>query len=551
MKKKLCTLMFCALILKVTSLENQCHIPEILRGSWFSVEDGKDTITKFDERFMTIENRVKVLCDYKKTEHNSDYTIAFQYDRCYHCIKFFVRTINIVEKIEGVCTNISNSSKEDFDSLCSKLNHNKITTLFSNDHYNRGLVNCKTSLQGSWDFAYERPGQFSGRCSNPKSRIHSCLVPDKLSLSNNQKFTMAYQKCEGKDATFQGMVEYGCFGDWYRGDKHYFAVYNTKESRKAEAYKCFIKNDTNDSILGISLTAECNTLNSPTESPEVVYLSPIKQNSIEAGCKLPQIISGDWIDSVNIDAKIFINQTHIAETDTINGKIMTTDYICQEQRDNIFVMARYSVTGCPNDYVCFEFVKNEDNIITYKRGKPTVHHQFDRACSFPFFETGKNTTHNYYFRRNPKPNKCPFKGKYTFTQKGDVPFEVRNPKTITPDQEVKCKNTFSEFRVSDAQTEILITKKSCSPGEENKIINEPDYVFKCISYWTENEKSYLLTYDESDPVYQYRCWVYGEHGNKISISQAIGSSCSIKQTMTSQSYTEQAAVALSLQKTDL
>uniref|UniRef100_A0A6P7GT13 Uncharacterized protein LOC114341859 n=1 Tax=Diabrotica virgifera virgifera TaxID=50390 RepID=A0A6P7GT13_DIAVI len=274
MKKQLCSLMFCALILKVSTLENQCHIPEILRGSWFSVEDGKDTVTKFDERFMTIENRVKVLCDYKKTEHNSDYTIAFQYDRCYHCIKFFVRTINIVEKIEGICTNI-NHTKEDFESLCSKMNDTKITTLFSNDHSNRGLVNCKTSLQGSWDFAYERPEQFSGRCSNPKSRIHSCLVPDKLSLSNNQKFTMTYQKCEGLDATFQG----------------------------------------------------------------------IKQNPIEAGCKLPSFIGGDWIDSVNIDAKVFINQTHIAETDTINGKLLTTDYICQEQRNNIVVMARYSVTG--------------------------------------------------------------------------------------------------------------------------------------------------------------------------------------------------------------
>ncbi|XP_050501158.1 uncharacterized protein LOC126881136 isoform X2 [Diabrotica virgifera virgifera] len=447
MKKQLCSLMFCALILKVSTLENQCHIPEILRGSWFSVEDGKDTVTKFDERFMTIENRVKVLCDYKKTEHNSDYTIAFQYDRCYHCIKFFVRTINIVEKIE--------------------------------------------------------------------------------------------------------VVEYGCLGDWYRRDKHYFAVYNTRESRKAEAYKCFIKNDTDDSIVGISVTAECNTLISPKESPEVLYLSAVKQNPVEAGCKLPSFIGGDWIDSVNIDAKVFINQTHIAETDTINGKLLTTDYICQEQRNNIVVMARYSVTGCPNDYVCFEFIKNDDNIIKYKRGKPTVHHQFDRACSFPFFETGKNATHNYYFRRNPKPKKCPFKGKYTFTQKGEVPFEVRNPKTITPDHEVKCKNTVSEFRVSDAQTEILITKKYCFQAEENKIINEPDYIFKCISHWTENGKSYLLTYDESDPVYQYRCWVYGEYDNKFSISQATGSSCSKNQTMLSQSYSEQAAVALRLQKTDL
>lgn len=36
---------------------------------------------------------------------------------------------------------------------------------------------------------------------------------------------------------------------------------------------------------------------------------------------------------------------------------------------------------------------------------------------------------------------------------------------------------------------------------------DPDYKLKCIGYWKENLKSYLITYDELDPYSKYRCWV--------------------------------------------
>jgi len=36
---------------------------------------------------------------------------------------------------------------------------------------------------------------------------------------------------------------------------------------------------------------------------------------------------------------------------------------------------------------------------------------------------------------------------------------------------------------------------------------DPDYKMKCIGYWKENLKSYLITYDELDPFSKYRCWV--------------------------------------------
>lgn len=76
----------------------------------------------------------------------------------------------------------------------------------------------------------------------------------------------------------------------------------------------------------------------------------------------------------------------------------------------------------------------------------------------------------------------------------------------------------------------------------------PDYKMKCIGFWKENLKSYLITYDELDPFSKYRCWVYQRADlNKVLMSEAIGPFCDLKQDVTSSNYTEGAAVALELQ----
>ena len=36
---------------------------------------------------------------------------------------------------------------------------------------------------------------------------------------------------------------------------------------------------------------------------------------------------------------------------------------------------------------------------------------------------------------------------------------------------------------------------------------DPDYKMQCVGYWRENLRSYLITYDELDPISKYRCWV--------------------------------------------
>ena len=72
------------------------------------------------------------------------------------------------------------------------------------------------------------------------------------------------------------VVEYSCLGDWFVDKNHFFAVANTKESRKDEKYRCFLKNRDDDLYIGVSITAECNTLKTPEKSPERMRITPGK-----------------------------------------------------------------------------------------------------------------------------------------------------------------------------------------------------------------------------------------------------------------------------------
>lgn len=142
------------------------------------------------------------------------------------------------------------------------------------------------------------------------------------------------------------VVEYSCLGDWFVDKNHFFAVANTKESRKDEKYRCFLKNRDDDLYIGVSITAECNTLKTVEKSPERLRVTPVKAEVVEPGCRLPQDMSGNWINTANIDADIFINETHIIETwYPDEGRYRRTIYVCREQRDSRVMMARLTVDG--------------------------------------------------------------------------------------------------------------------------------------------------------------------------------------------------------------
>lgn len=330
----------------------------------------------------------------------------------------------------------------------------------------------------------------------------------------------------------------------------------------------------------------------------------VKSKTVAPGCLLPQNFSGDWINTANMGADVFINKTHLIEIwrpDDIRFK--QTIYVCREQRGSRYMMARLTVDGwyetlrfrcsaryfmfCCHlkysqmDYVCYDFLPLHHNIIRYRRSKAFIQNDFDVVCSTQRFPK-KNWKYDvivceysfwksiatfsfcvkskivHYFHpfsaKNPLPVKCPVAGKFNFTQQGDVMFENRifGGVALSPRPQIACKNIISDISVCDPyQKEITIDVIYCLDvnyrAQPVDIYSDPDYRLQCVGYWKENSKSYLITYDPNDPGGIYRCWVYRLADiNRVLMSQAMGSFCDFKQDAWSSNYTHGATVAVDM-----
>ncbi len=154
--------------------------------------------------------------------------------------------------------NLASHEPATLERVCSQLDpDSQIITLFAENYT---PVNCRSALEGVFHFAYQNRFSFTGECRHREQQVHSCQDVGSQFLIANQKFNITYRKCEGMSWTFDGVVEYSCLGDWFVGKNHFFAVANTKESRKDEKYRCFLKNREDDYYLGVSITPECNVL---------------------------------------------------------------------------------------------------------------------------------------------------------------------------------------------------------------------------------------------------------------------------------------------------
>ncbi|XP_049805341.1 uncharacterized protein LOC126248419 [Schistocerca nitens] len=546
-------LMLSIVLLHIALISANCTIPPVIQDSWFSWENGKSTITEINGDSMSRKGR----CLAMKEEYHVNYTFVFKEDTltCYNCVKLIVRTVNVLEKIETPCVTIGANEEPTVERVCRGLHSDQqLITLFSENYV---PVNCRSSLEGVWQFAYQNRFRFTGECDHPDAQIRSCQTAGTQFLITNQKFNITYKKCPGMEQTFDGVVEYSCLGDWFVDKNHFFAVANTKESRKDEKYRCFLKNRDDDLYIGVSITAECNTLKTVEKSPERLRVTAVKAEVVEPGCRLPQNFSGEWINTANIDADIMINETHIVETwFPDEGRFRRTIYTCREQRGTRYMMARLTVDGCQKDYVCFDFVPQHHNIIRYRRGIAVIKDDFHTVCSWVQFKNKEAWKYDLYLSKRPVPVQCPVAGKFNFTQRGDVPFETRilGGVTLSPRPNIYCKQNISDFSVCDIeQKEIAIDETYCLSvdhlGRPVDIYSDPDYKMKCIGFWKENLKSYLITYDELDPYSKYRCWVYQRADlNRVLMSQAIGPYCDLKQDVTSWNFTEGAAVALEMQE---
>lgn len=525
----------------------RCTIPYVLHGEWFSRENGINTHTTFEGSHSNIHGECREL----HTANNDNITMVLQHQRCYHCVRILVRTLNVLQKSETGCINVEPNVQPNLQTICRHLESNhELTTMFATNAQGK---NCRSSIEGVWKFAYQNRFKFTGECLHPEANITACQKPGTQFFTVNQQFTMNYRKCDGVKDTEDAEVQYKCLGDWYIGKNHFFAVVNSRESREEEKYRCFLANRDDDTYLSVSITPECNSLRSPQEGPERLHLYPVKAESVPPKCLLPDNFTGIWINTANFDAEVTINATHMVEKwNPDTGRVKQEIFVCQERRDTRFVMARLGINGCQKDYVCFEFLPRHHSVIRYRKGQAMSHEAFATVCSWTMFDDEVEWMYSIMLKKDPIPIRCPVAGKFKFQQEGEIKFETRilGGVTQSPRPNVYCRENISDFSVCEqGQKMIAIDAVKCITtdykGRPVDIYSDPDYKMQCIGFYKENLKSYLITYDEFDAYSKYRCWVYQRADlNKILMSMSVGAFCHIKQDVTSKDAREGAQVAL-------
>lgn len=83
---------------KLTVQTLNCTIPLQLKGSWFSWENGQNTLIEIDADSVSTRGH----CVDSQEEHHVNYTLVLRKDNCYYCTKFIIRTVNVVEKLESI-----------------------------------------------------------------------------------------------------------------------------------------------------------------------------------------------------------------------------------------------------------------------------------------------------------------------------------------------------------------------------------------------------------------------------------------------------------------
>ena len=75
-------------------------------------------------------------------------------------------------------------------------------------------------------------------------------------------------------------------------------------------------------------------------------LKPVRSEIVKPSCLLPENFTGEWINTANIDADVFINSTHIVEEWHPDvSRWRKAVYVCQEQKDTRYLMARLTIDG--------------------------------------------------------------------------------------------------------------------------------------------------------------------------------------------------------------
>ncbi|KAK3855591.1 hypothetical protein Pcinc_038019 [Petrolisthes cinctipes] len=532
---------------------NNIQFPRILQGDWYSWEEGSDVETEIRrDEVRGLGRPVSSVVVRRDTFH---YVFVHHVSRCYFCSRFIVRSWNIVERLDGVCVSLREGSAEDVAreacrGLEEEFGRNGVIMFREDDP---APLICRPALYGLYHFAWQNTFSSTGECNHPGARVRACQEPGSQFLVEGQHFTLHYRSCPGITDSYDAKVVYSCLGDWYMGRNQYFAVANTKESRKDKKYRCFVRSRDDDLYLGHSITPQCSVLKTPDNSPVRLRLTPAQSEALNPGCFLPHNVTGQWQATGLGEALVKINSTHLLETTTRGYSTRTAAHVCMEQRGNRYLMARLSSEGCQTEYVCWEFLPRHHNIVRYRISRALLYSDF-QVCDYSNFRSGQSWKYDTLIADNPNPISCPFGGRFTFGQSGGSPLTPRvvGGVTSSPLDTYRCKRRLTNLAVCGGGRKWMVVdldlcdslNKDGHPDDFNSVT---DYQLQCVGFWKENLLSYLVTHDPSDSVSRFRCWVYQRMGpTDLRLSQSVGAACGLRQTFLSSSYQESAAVALNL-----
>jgi len=324
----------------------------------------------------------------------------------------------------------------------------------------------------------------------------------------------------------------------------------------------------------MSMWAQCSNLKSPYDGDIRLIMLPAlgPAQIVPPTCNFPRNFTGTWFTVGEFDMKVIINATHIyfkAKIDQYTYK--ETYYVCQQTVDSRYLTTAVVVGRCEVDFICFDFMPRHDNIVRWRMGRPyrvtTDQYQSDylwqnfyQACTWSSFTFDRNKAawkYNIFILDPPAPIICPIGGRYSFIQIGDqwekYYTRIRGI-TERPRHKIDCHEYVSEFKsCDDNPKKLYVDAEYCNSVDHNaKPISEydqPDREHTCAGYWLEDMKSYMITYDEEDPIAKFRCWVYERlDWRDIVMSRATRGACGVNQTAYSYLPSEGASLHLILKE---
>ncbi|XP_014775619.1 uncharacterized protein LOC106872953 [Octopus bimaculoides] len=539
-----------------------CIFPSWYHGEFYSYEEGKNKITNINDNNWgdyTCEDIQTFNETINKAINAKNAIILVKSKNCYSCIYVMYRTVNILQyKVTSCTASVIQIGDSAFCEIKMPQLASQLTTMYS---LKPKTVSCKTTFEGMYHFTYEKEEGAGGICNSPKNVIKACQEPGSAYV-DNEVFLMSYGRCQDNIYTEDKQIRYQCMGSWVNEDGYLLAgISNVVANEERERFKCLLTNKDqnpkdNKRKWVKSRFSECRTLKNIYSGHERLELVPIPPATklVQPSCNLPRNLTGTWFHVAEFQSDVRINDTHIYFKTHIDRFTYEEQYYsCQQTLGTRFLMSKIVVGKCEIDFVCFDIQPRHHSIVRFRVGKPNrltsnemdsnfLMKKFRQSCTWQAFVMNRddfNWKYDYFIFNPPTPVPCPIGGRYSFIQTG-FPNEFYTTRirgiTDKPRVQVDCRNVQSEAKsCTQDMTKFEIDVEYCETvdyrGRPIGEYDEPDNILKCVGYWMEDLRSYLITYDDEDAISNFRCWVYERLSwTSLIMSRAANAKCKREQT---------------------